>query len=240
MAFVAAGVGERRRGGACARRKIGTGPIDDGDGHEIGELAPTPPAVQLREVIGAHDEDEMNPGETPAQRQHRVVGVAGAERRLDGGDVDRRVSGERAGGFDAFLERRQAAVVLEWIAGRDQPPDAVEAEPLSGEQAQRAVGVVRRIERAAEQTDAHAAGDGRQADVALQGRVCPSPRTRYLKEVSCSTPTGPRACRRPVAMPISRAEAELAAVGELGRGVVQHDGASRLRQGKSRPPSGRR
>ena len=50
------------------------------------------------------------------------------------------------------------------------------------------------------------------------------PRTRYLKVVSCSTPTGPRACILPVAMPISRAHAELAAIGELGRGVVQHDG----------------
>ena len=29
------------------------------------------------------------------------------------------------------------------------------------------------------------------------------PRTRYLNEVSCSTPTGPRACILPVAMPIS-------------------------------------
>ena len=44
-----------------------------------------------------------------------------------------------------------------------------------------------------------------------------------MKLVSCSTPTGPRAWILPVAMPISRAEAELAAVGELGRGVVQQD-----------------
>ena len=38
---------------------------------------------------------------------------------------------------------------------------------------------------------------------APHGRVWPLPRTRYLNEVSCSTPTGPRACMRPVAMPIS-------------------------------------
>src|SRR5262249_21705793 len=35
------------------------------------------------------------------------------------------------------------------------------------------------------------------------GRIWPEPRTRYLKLHSCSTPTGPRACSRPVAMPIS-------------------------------------
>ena len=37
----------------------------------------------------------------------------------------------------------------------------------------------------------------------LAGRIWPVPRTTYLNVVSCSTPTGPRACRRPVAMPIS-------------------------------------
>ncbi len=35
---------------------------------------------------------------------------------------------------------------------------------------------------------------------------------------------------RPVAMPISAAHAKLTAVGELGRGVVQHDGAVDPRQ----------
>src|SRR5918996_2048333 len=34
-------------------------------------------------------------------------------------------------------------------------------------------------------------------------RTVPSPSTRYLKLVSCSAPTGPRACSLPVAMPIS-------------------------------------
>jgi SAM-dependent methyltransferase len=34
-------------------------------------------------------------------------------------------------------------------------------------------------------------------------RIVPSPVTRYLKLVSCSAPTGPRACSLPVAMPIS-------------------------------------
>ena len=35
------------------------------------------------------------------------------------------------------------------------------------------------------------------------GLTWPVPRTRYLKLVSCSTPTGPRACILPVAIPIS-------------------------------------
>ena len=84
---------------------------------------------------------------------------------------------------------------------------------------------MRRVERAAEQADAHARRVREEARGRLgpggsmprvdanrpatpraagsHGRICPSPRTRYLKLVSCSTPTGPRACMRPVAMPIS-------------------------------------
>ena len=36
-----------------------------------------------------------------------------------------------------------------------------------------------------------------------QARQVPSPVTTYLTLVSCSAPTGPRACILPVAMPIS-------------------------------------
>src|SRR6516164_920842 len=45
--------------------------------------------------------------------------------------------------------------------------------------------------------------DGRERAWAAHGLICPEPCTRYLKVVSCSTPTGPRAWNRPVAMPIS-------------------------------------
>ena len=55
------------------------------------------------------------------------------------------------------------------------------------------------------------------------GLICPVPRTRYLKLVSCSTPTGPRAWKPAGGDADLGAEAELAAVGELRRGVVQHD-----------------
>ena len=55
------------------------------------------------------------------------------------------------------------------------------------------------------------------------GRVWPEPRTRYLKEVSCSTPTGPARMHPPGGDADLGAEAELAAIGELRRGVVQDD-----------------
>src|SRR5690606_27387758 len=46
-------------------------------------------------------------------------------------------------------------------------------------------------------------GERRPAPSLRYGRVWPLPRTTYLKLVSSSAPTGPRAWMRPVAMPIS-------------------------------------
>src|SRR4030095_9676534 len=116
------------------------------------------------------------------------------------GHRDARMVRKRARGRDALFQRGEAARVLQRIARRQHPPDAVEIEAVPGEQAGGAMRRMRRIERAAEQADARAARVRRQAD---HGLVCPVPRMRYLNVVSCSTPTGPRACMRPVAMPIS-------------------------------------
>src|SRR5262245_9750325 len=115
-------------------------------------------------------------------------------------------------GFDAGLKARQLGWVLQGVARGDQPPHPVELEPPQRFVADRAMGLMRRIERAAEEPDAHAGRCLRRPRAlfvlrlffaAAQRRVWPCPRTAYLKIVSCSTPTGPRAWKRPVAMPIS-------------------------------------
>src|SRR5690606_7519930 len=60
------------------------------------------------------------------------------------------------------------------------------------------------VEAAAEEADPHAPLGGRPLQIVRhQGLVWPLPRTWYLNEQSCSSPTGPRAWNLPVAMPIS-------------------------------------
>ena len=60
-----------------------------------------------------------------------------------------------------------------------------------------AMGLMGRVERAAEQPDAHAGRCHGKFEmgwlVFAQGRVWPVPRTTYFDVVSCSSPTGPRA-----------------------------------------------
>src|SRR3546814_1161659 len=96
----------------------------------------------------------------------------------------------------------------------------VELEPVQRGQADLAMRRMGGIERAAEQADTQAqarAERGKPGHAGLgcsvwgemmngrdaYGRIWPVPCTRYLKVVSCSTPTGPRACILPVAMQIS-------------------------------------
>src|SRR5581483_7572003 len=75
---------------------------------------------------------------------------------------DTRIVGHRARRVRALVELVEPAVVLERIAGRDQPPDAVELQALDREQADGAVSEMRRVEGAAEQPDTHTVGVGRK------------------------------------------------------------------------------
>ena len=92
-------------------------------------------------------------------------------------------------------------MLFQRIAGRHDPPDLREIQPLQRRLADKPVCAVRGIERAAEKSDPHSVSRGRRPQIRIgypvrrdhAGRVCPSPRTTYLKVVSCSTPTGPRA-----------------------------------------------
>jgi hypothetical protein len=54
------------------------------------------------------------------------------------------------------LAMRVASGVLERVAGRHQPPDAIELEPLQRQQTGGQMRQMRRIEGAAEQPDPHA------------------------------------------------------------------------------------
>src|SRR5262249_15548733 len=67
---------------------------------------------------------------------------------------------------------------------------------------------LRGVEHVVRAGNTHGSGDRREAASGRrvrrdQVRICPSPKTTYLSEVSPSSPTGPRACSLSVEMPIS-------------------------------------
>src|SRR5262249_845766 len=93
----------------------------------------------------------------------------------EAGHVDAGVPRQRPGGRDPFVERREAARVLERIAGRDEPPYAIEIQPLHRQQTGAEMRSMRRIEGAAEEPDVHSGCMRGKADHA-GGRMVPTER----------------------------------------------------------------
>src|SRR5689334_6323854 len=112
--------------------------------------------MELREIVCAHDPYEAHARDAAAQMRDRVDSVARADDSFETADIDTRVVGDGLGGPRAFGQRAQGVVFLERIAGTEQPPHAIELQPLDREQADGAMRRMRRIEGAAEQANAHA------------------------------------------------------------------------------------
>ena len=98
-----------------------------------------------------------------------VIGISRLNDSFETGHIDARMMRQRAGGGDALADRPEPAAVLERIAGRDQPPDTIELEPLESEQAGAEMRQMRRVEGAAEQADLHAGRVRRQHALSAHG-----------------------------------------------------------------------
>ena len=99
----------------------------------------------------------------------RVVGVARADLRLDGADIDARMLRQGTNGGYPSLKGLQVARVLERIARRNQPPDPIKADPLHGEETRRQMRPMRRIERPPEQPDLQSRRMGRKNNSVRDG-----------------------------------------------------------------------
>src|ERR1051326_5229789 len=162
--------------------------------------------ADLRKVVGAHKPDKARIWKPPPELGERIGGVAGSEPGLEVGNGDPGMPHQGARTRQAPLEWRHALDRLQRILRRHQPQAVVEIEPLQRLEADMKVASMSRIEGAAEEPDPSAGAArqrGRQREQWPQGRTCPLPRTTYLKLVSCSAPTGPRAWSLFVDMPIS-------------------------------------
>ena len=143
------GTGARRargppRSGQHAHRHRGHDPL------------PAVPTVELRQIVRPHQPDEPHAGIECPQPRQRLRGVAGAEPRLDVGDGD---AGVDHHGLCLRQTQRQRcrALPLQRVARADQPPDAVQPEPL--QRLARDVDMARmgRVERPTQQPHHHAA-----------------------------------------------------------------------------------
>lgn len=158
------GAGKTLRGSGAGGLQRCARPVDHGDRRRAHDLLPAPPAMELQEIIRPHDPDELHARAAPVQEAQRIGGVARANLRLEPHDDDARIARDLARRRNARGERGQSVRIFQRIAGRDEPPQPIEPQPRERNAGNKRVAFVRRIERAAEEADAHARSVGREAD----------------------------------------------------------------------------
>src|SRR5665213_4345581 len=110
--------------------------VDNRDRHLGGDAPPVLPAMELREIVGAHDPDQAQAGGAAAQISNRVECVSDANDSFETTDVDARIVGHPARRLGALAEIVQAAMILERVARRHQPPYPVEFQAFDRKQAE--------------------------------------------------------------------------------------------------------
>ena len=89
--------------------------------------------MELREIVGTHDPDKTQLRRAATQEIDSVDSIAGSNDGFETADVDARIVGDALRGLRPLGERTQAVVVLQRIARRQEPPDAIELQPLECE-----------------------------------------------------------------------------------------------------------
>jgi hypothetical protein len=154
--FIAA---KRRQ--SCGRSSVQrcqgeSGAVDDGDGNKLCDLAPALPAIEITEIVSAYDPDKMDAWAAFFQVGNCLETKVCADCGLDGGDFDARMICHVACSLKTLGEGCHLARIFQRIVWSDEPPDAIEAQPLEGQKACRSMPAMWRIETAAEQANSEA------------------------------------------------------------------------------------
>src|SRR5579872_1198991 len=140
-------------GGAADGAQSRSRPADHRDRNASRRLAPAPPEMELAQIVGAHDPDETDARRAASQIGDRIGGIAGADFGLEAGHGEPRIVRQSPRRRHAFSKARQPIVLFQRIAGRDEPPDAIETQALQRVERDDQMPLVWRIKRAAEEAD---------------------------------------------------------------------------------------
>src|SRR5579862_4791753 len=109
--------------------------------------------MKRREVVGAHDPDEMDAGAALLQKKDGLIGITRADGRFDSRDTDPRMMREASRRGEAIGQRCEIVRILERIGGTDEPPDAIKPKPAQGEQTCGPMAFMCGVEAAAKEPD---------------------------------------------------------------------------------------
>jgi len=146
--------------------------------HARREITPAPPARQLLQYVSPHQPDEFHIRKPLLQSLQGINAVSGAQRRLDASRHDTPPVGNNACRSQTIPERRHSFPRLQHIARRNKQPDLIQPQSPPRQLRHMEMPRMRWIERAAENTHAHAppVAEPRQR-ISTQGRTWPAPST---------------------------------------------------------------
>src|SRR6185312_8977320 len=110
--------------------------------------------ADLRQDIGADQQDETRARKYSLQCRYSVDRIARAEPRLDVEHADAAIAGKLARRGETLGQGCHAAHRLQRVLRRHQPPDLVEVEALQRLAADMEMAFMRRVEGPAEKADA--------------------------------------------------------------------------------------
>ena|SRR5579871_2993819 len=144
------------------------------------------PEMELAKIVGAHDPDEMSSRRPLSEPQKRIISEARANLGFDVADHGAGPDVEPPGGFDASVKCGESSRRLEGIAWGHQPPDPIKLKPPQRQPGDEGVALMRWVERAPEQPDAHPRRKRRQAWNGCHEAVCWASSSAWRSAVSAS------------------------------------------------------
>ncbi len=126
IAFISAIFFEIKGGPAMGGAQGRIRPVDYRQRHEIGNFAPSMPAMKACEIICAHEPDKIDAATALREITQSVIGKARANLSLNAADENSGMMSQFFAGLQACGKRWKIAILLQWIAGRHQPPDAIQ------------------------------------------------------------------------------------------------------------------
>ena len=139
--------------------QLNIGPaIEYRNGKGLEDVLPAAPALEIDQIIGAHDPDKAMARMAAAETLDGVGGVLALPTLFAIAHPNRRMAREAPRCGQTLFERRHAALRFKRVLQRHQPPEFIQTEPLDSLEADMKVAFMCRIERAAEQPDAQTAG----------------------------------------------------------------------------------
>ena len=119
--------------GPGRRRSHGREPIsrpgEHGNRHQMEYLLPVVPELEVPQIIGAHQPDEVHSAKPAAKIAERIHGIGAPQGSLESGDLDAGIGCQCLCLGEPVAELRQFVPRLERVPRGHQPPQPVEPEP---------------------------------------------------------------------------------------------------------------